>query len=205
MRNHVPRPRVSMWPKIRYPWSEPKRSGLRQVNHRPGEPDPTTQGQAHIARHTSTRQHMACATTKRTRCIPADSVDSRSSFISCKGNLQIIVMLVFIFVFSRSETHDCHDPISNRLSRHGRSFVVQEHTIKSHSNIISHGVRNAFHTDIPSRPAIVISKQKQPSYPISGVTSGRQRASNTHFLILHWRICIWEEETQASRAGTSAS
>lgn len=50
---------------------------------------------------------------------------------------------------------------------------------QSHSNIISHGVQTASHTDIPSRPASVISK---PLPPHTRGTSGRQRASKQFFL-----------------------
>lgn len=105
-------------------------------------------------------------------------------------------------LFSKSATHDCHDPISIIYPVTAGTLWCKN--TQSHSNIISTGVQTAFHTDIPSRPANVITKKS--FLPHSGGISGRQRASKR----LLFLFCIggfWilrARDVRRVRAGTSA-
>lgn len=104
-------------------------------------------------------------------------------------------------LFSRSATHDCHDPISI-------VYLVTAGTLwckntQSHSNIISTGVQTAFHTDIPSRPANVITKTLPP--PFRGNQWKAESIKTLFFLILHWRILdLRARDARRVRGGTSA-
>lgn len=85
-------------------------------------------------------------------------------------------------LFSRSATHDCHDPISI-------VYLVTAGTLwckntQSHSNIISNGVQTAFHTDIPSRPANVITKTLPPPF------RGNQRKAESIKTLFLFLFCI---------------
>lgn len=168
-----------------------------------GVPDPTTQGQAHLARHIYQRASIWPARRPRGQDISqSDSVDFRSSFTSFTRNLQIIVMLVFTLFFlpSRSEIHDCHDPIpiqSSYLVTAGALWCKNTQSINHIQTLSAMAFEMLSHTDIPSRPAIVISNPKNnlssyTSFP-GLMTCGKREASNSplfffSFLILHWEI-----------------
>lgn len=124
---------------------------------------------------------MACATTKRTRCIPAD----------CR--LQVVLHFLHTeltnhcnaclhFCFSRSETHDCHDPhIQSSISLRPEPCGARIHN-QSHSNIISNQWRSkCFPHRYPEPACNCHFKTKTPSSPMSGVTSGRQSIKYTFF------------------------
>lgn len=126
---------------------------------------------------------------------------SRSYFISCTRNLQTIVMPVLHFCFPDQQ-------LMTVMTPYPIVYLVTAGTLwckntQSHSNFISTGVQTAFHTDIPSRPANVITKPLPP--PLRGNQWKAESIKTLFFLILHWRILdLRARDARRVRGGTSA-